>query len=425
MLTGRVFVLRVTPDQDAALAQFSGVCRAVWNTGLAQRRMARQDHRWVNYPQQCKELADVKTDPELAWVGDAPGHVLQQTLKDLDAACRSVGTWKVHFRSKFRWSASMRFPEGKRMRVQRVSKRWGQVNLPKLGAVKFRMTRELDGSIRSATVRRVDGHWQISFLVEDGVLEIAPPYSDLRPPVGVDRGVKVALGLSDGRMLDQQFTSRREQDRVAGLQRRRARQQGPRAKPSKQQQRQDPKVRCRRQEPSQRYLRTRARIAVVHAKQRRRRDDFLTKTARTLAREHSLIVLENLNTKGMTSRAAAKPDPDQVGHHLPNRAAAKSGLNRAILGKGWGKFVLVLAHQARSTGAQVVVVPPAFTSQRCHQCGHTSKDNRESQAVFHCTGCGHTANADVNAARNILAAGHAVTGRVRPEQSGSVNHQAA
>jgi putative transposase len=79
---------------------------------------------------------------------------LQQTLKDLERACRVHGTWNVKFRSKARWSPSFRFPEGDRMRVQRLSKRWGQVNLPKFGQVRFRWTRDLGGTIRSATLTR-------------------------------------------------------------------------------------------------------------------------------------------------------------------------------------------------------------------------------------------------------------------------------
>ncbi|WP_251362484.1 transposase, partial [Escherichia coli] len=59
-------------------------------------------------------------------------------------------------------------------------------------------------------------------------------------------------------------------------------------------------------------------------------------------------------------------------------------------------------------GGQVLAVPPAYTSQRCACCGHTAKENRLSQSKFVCQVCGYTANADVNGARNILAAGHAV-----------------
>ena len=417
MLSGRRCRVRFTPDQQMYAEQVSGICRAVWNTGLDQRRQYRQRRAWINYPQQCRELADARTDPDLSWLAEAPGHCLQQTLKDLDKACRTRGTWKVKFRSKARWSPSVRFPEGKHMRVRRLGKRWAHVNLPKFGHVRFRWTRALGGQIRSATLTRegVHGDWYVSFLVEDGILEATG--DPALPAVGIDRGVVVALALSDGRMLDQKFTSTREQSAIVRLQQLAARQHGPRV----------PGTRGRkgRRAPSKRWLRTQARITKKLAKQRRRRDDFTAKTASALTRNHCLLAVENLRVTNMTKRAAPKPDPDRPGVFLPNRAAAKSGLNRAILGKGWGKFLLALHHQARYTGTQIVLVPAAFTSQRCHQCQHVSAGNRENQASFRCTRCAWHGNADTNAALNILAAGLAVSGRGSPDLSGSVNHQAA
>ncbi len=88
---------------------------------------------------------------------------------------------------------------------------------------------------------------------------------------------------------------------------------------------------------------------------------------------------------------------------------AKAGLNRAILDKGWHRMELAIRNAARSTGTEVVLVNPAYTSQTCNRCGHVDAKNRESQAVFVCTVCGHRDHADVNAAKNVLsAAGHAV-----------------
>jgi len=414
---GRRFRVEFTPDQLAYAHEVAGVCRAVWNTGLDQRRQYRQRRAWINYPQQCRELAEAKTDPELAWLREAPAHCLQQALMDLDKACRAHDTWKVRFRSKAVWSPSFRFPDGKHMRVQRLSKRWAQVNLRKFGQVRFRWTRDLGGTIRSATLTRngVHGDWYVSILVDDGILE-ATADPEL-PAVGIDRGVVVALALSDGRMLDEAFTTPDEQAAIVRLQQKAARQHGPRV----------PGTRGRngRRPPSKRWLATQARIAKKSAKQRRRRDDFTAKAARALTRDHSPIAVENLRVTSMTRRAAPKPDPDQPGAFLPNRAAQKSGLNRAILGKGWGKFLLALHHRARYTGTRIITVPAAFTSQRCHQCQHISAGNRESQASFRCTRCSWHGNADTNAALNILAAGLAVTGRGSPDLSGSVNHQTA
>ena len=95
---------------------------------------------------------------------------------------------------------------------------------------------------------------------------------------------------------------------------------------------------------------------------------------------------------------------------MPGRnVTTKSGLNRAILSKGWHQFNLALESAARYSGTLVVSVPAAYTSQRCSACGHVDPKSRESQAVFRCTHCAHHEHADVNAAKNILAAGLAVT----------------
>jgi putative transposase len=86
----------------------------------------------------------------------------------------------------------------------------------------------------------------------------------------------------------------------------------------------------------------------------------------------------------------------------------KAGLNRAILDQGWAEFRRQLEYKTAARGGAVVSVPAAYTSQRCRVCGHVSADNRPTQACFACVACGHTDNADLNAAKNILAAGLAV-----------------
>jgi putative transposase len=132
-------------------------------------------------------------------------------------------------------------------------------------------------------------------------------------------------------------------------------------------------------------------LANMGARERRRRQDFCAKTASQLARENAVVVLEELSVRSMTRRAQPVAAPASSGQFLPNGGSAKSGLNRAI---------------SRYSGTQVVTVPAAFTSQRCSTCGHVDPKSRESQAVFRCTHCSCPAeHADVNAAKNILAAG--------------------
>jgi transposase len=120
-----------------------------------------------------------------------------------------------------------------------------------------------------------------------------------------------------------------------------------------------------------------------------------------LARRFDLIRVEDLQIKNMTR--SAKGTRENPGRNV----GQKAGLNRGILGSGWGLLVRRLEDKAPG---RVEKIRPAFTSQRCSACGHVDAKSRESQARFVCTACGFALHADVNAARNI-AAGHAVTAR--------------
>src|SRR6202022_3852520 len=118
MLTGRRFRVEFTDEQGEYVEQIGAVWRAVWNTALEQRREYRRRGAWMNYVPQAAELADAKRD--FPWLKDAPSHVLQQTLRDLDRACREHGTFKVRWRSKARWAPSFRFPAGNLITVERA-----------------------------------------------------------------------------------------------------------------------------------------------------------------------------------------------------------------------------------------------------------------------------------------------------------------
>jgi putative transposase len=102
MLTGRRYPLAFTPEQQAYAERIGDACRAVWNTGLEQRREYRRRGGWINYVEQARQMAEAKKDPTCAWLADASADVLQQTLRDLERACKTHGTWKVRWRSKSR-----------------------------------------------------------------------------------------------------------------------------------------------------------------------------------------------------------------------------------------------------------------------------------------------------------------------------------
>lgn len=403
MLAGRRFRVEFTEEQAQYAEQVGAACRAVWNTGLEERREYRRRGAWINYGLQAHELAEAKS--EHPWLKEVPGHCLQQTLMDLDRACREHGTWKLRWRSGRRWPPSFRFPEGNKMAVEKLNRRHARIKLPKLGWVKFWASRSLEGeTIRSATLTRNGRHWFISVLVDDG-RRVPEAHQVPGTAVGVDRGVVTAIATSAGELIDRVFTTAGERRRVVALQRRLSR--------------------CAKRSANR--DKTRAEVAVVRARERRRRQDFCAQTAHQLATANAVVVIEDLNTRNMTRTAKGTlQDPGRS-------VAAKSGLNRAILGKGWHQFSLALSSAARYTGTTVAAVPAAYTSQRCSNCGQVDPKSRESQPVFRCTTCTHREHADVNAAENILAAGLAVTAcedqtrpasRARsPKQEPAGNHE--
>ena len=115
-----------------------------------------------------------------------------------------------------------------------------------------------------------------------------------------------------------------------------------------------------------------------------------------------MIVVESLKIKNMSK--SAKGNLLSPG----SRVAAKSGLNKSILDQGWREFVRQLKYKLSWLGGILLEVPAKHTSQTCFVCKHVAQENRKTQSKFCCTKCGHKDNADINAAKNILAAGHAV-----------------
>lgn len=201
--------------------------------------------------------------------------------------------------------------------------------------------------------------------------------------VGLDLGIHALVATSDGELVAAPRYARSSADRLAAAQR----------------------DLSTKQRGSNRRRRVVERVACAHRKARNQRSDFAHKLSRRLVDEYDLVVHEDLKIPNMTRRPAPRPDGD--GDYLPNGAAAKSGLNRSILDAGWGDLLQKLTYKAADAGRELVAVDPRHTSQRCAGCGHVDRESRITQAQFRCTSCGHEANADCNAALNILEAGRA------------------
>ena len=149
---------------------------------------------------------------------------------------------------------------------------------------------------------------------------------------------------------------------------------------------------------SQGYLKLKRRAAKQTAYCRNVRVDVAHKASHELVEsDHEVFAFEDLNIKNMT--AAPAPKPDAAGRWARNGSAARAGLNAAILRSGWGLFQRFTAYKARKRNKLVYLLAPAYSSQTCAACGHRHADNRQNQAWFACVACGHTGNADANAAQ--------------------------
>ncbi len=157
---------------------------------------------------------------------------------------------------------------------------------------------------------------------------------------------------------------------------------------------------------SRAYEKTRGEIRSLNAKATRILNDTYHKYTTRLVRENDLLVLENLRLADMSRKAKPIPDPLHEGRWLPNGQAGKRGLNRSLKNASMGRMAAMLEYKTRlADGVGMIFVNPAYTSQTCSRCGYVAKGNRESQAVFSCKHCEYTANADTNAASNILKRG--------------------
>jgi len=396
--TARKYRAYPTTEQADRLTGWGHTCRAIWNVALEQRQWLYDQHRvTLNAIDQSRELTAARA--EIEWLADLPAQAGQQVLRHLDQAYKNF--WNLNHPAAFptrrkrggRLTVSL---PGQAIAVRRLNKRWGAVRVPKLGEIRLRWSRNLDGTVRNVTISRDGLGWHVAFGIASGC-EPKTTHDQPGTPVGLDRGVVCAVADSDGGLHNAVFISDRELAAKVALERRRARQETTRKRAVAR--------------TSNRARLVHNRLAKISARTARRRVEFAQQLAHRVADTHDLIVIEALRIGNMTR--SAKGTVEAPGRNV----AQKAGLNRVILDKGWYGFELALRNQARRTGSMVMRVPAAFTSQRCAACGHVASASRESQARFRCVACGHIAHADVNAAINIRelgTAGWAGIGRIRP-----------
>jgi putative transposase len=357
--------LKTNPQQEWELSRIVGACRWTYNKGL---EICRSEGR-KKYPELCKLLVGWRKEVE--WLKESPAACQQQALKNLDRAFVNYNAGRAEepqFRKKGKHD-SFRFCQSQ------VGPDW--VFVPKVGRVRFRCSRPWIGKPKNVSVSRKNGKWYVSIQTER---EVEIPVHPSTTSVGVDVGVAKFATLSDGTIYQSINPLKHSLAKLARLQRQLAK-----------------KVKF-----SANWKKQKARIAKLQEKIANVRKDYLHKTSTEISKNHAMVAIEDLRVSKMSK--SAKGTAEKHGRNVKQ----KSGLNRSILDQGWFEFRQQLEYKAQWNGGRVVAVRAAYTSQTCSRCKHVERSNRQSQSVFACVKCGHAENADVNAAKNIHAAGHAV-----------------
>jgi putative transposase len=371
------FRLSPTPEQEVTLLAHCRDARYVWNLAVEQQRHWLPGRKAPGYVAQCAQLTEARA--EYTWLRAGSQTVQQQALRDFAQAMRNFfsGTHRRPTWRKAGVHEGFRQVAVKPRHVERLNRRFGRVWVPKVGWVRFRLSRPVPAGVKSYRMTRDRaGRWHVAFAHVPDPITGPGDFS----VVGIDRGVAVSAALSTGELLHAPGLTRGESKRLKVLQQRLAR--------------------CQR--GSHRREKTKRAIAKLIARERDQRTDSVETTTTDLARRFDVIRVEDLDVGAMMRSARGTAEQPGV------QVAQKRRLNRAISRSGWGRLVSRLQHKAPG---RVEKIPAAFTSQRCSACGHIAPENRKSQAVFECEACtAGRCNADVNAARNI-AAGRAVTAR--------------
>jgi putative transposase len=371
------------------MAEHCRHARYGWNLAVEQQQHWQAGRRAPGYKEQCAQLTAARAEYE--WLAAGPQTVQQQALRDFAQAMRNFFNG-IHRRPTWRKAGvheGFRQVAVKAHHVERLNRRFAHVWVPKVGWVRFRLSRPVPQAVKSyrITCDRA-GRWHIAFAHTPQPVP-GPPDGSV---VGIDRGVKVTAALSTGELLHVPGLSRGEARRLKVLQQRLA----------------------RAERGSNRRARTKRAIAKLKARETDRRKDWVEKATTAIARRFDAIRIEALDVRAMTRSARGTVEQPGAG------VAAKRGLNRGISRSAWGLFAARLQHKAFG---RVERIPAAYTSQRCCVCGHVAPGNRKSQAVFECEVCtAGPCDADVNAARNI-AAGRAVTARGDLGASRSMNRE--
>src|SRR5574340_18559 len=353
-----------TSEQEVTLARTFGCARFAYNYMLRLRTDAwllRQER--VGYHETSAALTKLKKDPEFAWLNEVSSVPVQQALRHLQTAltnsfakrAKYPTLRKKHNKQSAEYTTSAFKWDGK---VLRLAKMDAPLN------VRFSRTIPRAVKVTTVTVSRDEaGRYFVSMLCDDAVSE--KPVAAGK--VGIDLGLTHFAILSIGEKIASPNTFRKHEAKLAKLQKRLA----------------------KKQKGSARRSKAKRKVARLHAKVADARRDFLHKLSTRLINENQVIAIESLAVSNMQK----------------NHCLAKS-----ISDASWSEFVQQLEYKALWYGRTLVGIDRWYpSSKRCSDCGHTVSKLPLNVREWTCPECGAIHDRDINAARNVLAAGLAVS----------------
>lgn len=337
-----------------------GSCRFVYNWALQQRRAAWVASKTnVSYSQTAKALTGLKGDTTHEWLNEVSSVCLQQSLRNLDTAFSSFFKKRANYPAfKARKNGGSAQFMARASRLEGDSLYLAKIKTP----IKVVWSRKLSGEPSQCTIsQNAAGQWFASFLCDEDITKLNPSNNK----IGIDLGITNFATLSDGRKFQSPKSIRKLRKKMARLQR----------------------LHSRKAKGSKNREKARVKAARLHQHIANIRKDFLHKLSTQLIRENQAIALEDLAVSNMTK----------------NRK-----LSRCISEQGWADFRTMLKYKCEWYGRELLVVDRFYPSSKtCSCCGARAVLTLKDRA-WSCT-CGASHDRDVNAAKNILAAGQAVS----------------
>lgn len=347
--------LCLTPEQLAKIESWMGAVRLVYNLGLEIKEDAFKKGIKISFNEIGKQIKDIRKD--YGWLSEVPYDCLYDSINKLKLSYQQFwnGGGIPSFRSKKR---------GKTISF-RQNKVWPQIRqhsptefrLQKIGVIKVREDRPVEGNILCATIKKEIDNYYLHIQSEVGYKHL--PQSDNQ--AGVDIGISNIVATSDGDLIE---NPKYFQKSIKALRR-------------------EQRKLSRRKLGGKNFYKQCKVVATLHEKIRMQRADFLQKLSTRLIKENGLIVAESIKVDNLKSKRLAK----------------------SISDIGWHTLREMLSYKAALYGRKYLEVNSLYTSQECSVCGCVTSENRKSQSQFKCTSCGHELHADHNAALNILKRG--------------------